>query len=303
MGDINRFYEILEIEPGASLAEIQHAYRDLVFIWHPDRFAHNTRLQQKAQQRLIEINQAYEQLMFFLSQPELSSIEPEFSQPFPAPIPEILNRRGLKKPASRGGSPKSKIRPKATSNNKKPFSTQQSKPRNIVNPRRQSQNSPNATSKSKKRFSTQHSTPKNQHFPNPTSKGLKRFSTQHSKFKTQHYSIFPIGPLAIAFGSYALTGWILTKFAAPLWIWALICGADWLWVGILVAEGSATPEAWLAALVLAGGVGGTIAGNQAGGIVTATAWGLVGAGLGAIVSSEAESQVVAGVLAVAAVLT
>ena len=74
MADINRFYEILEIEAGASLAEIKHAYRDLAFVWHPDRFAHNPRLQEKAQQRLTEINQAYEQLVFFLSQPELSSI-------------------------------------------------------------------------------------------------------------------------------------------------------------------------------------------------------------------------------------
>jgi curved DNA-binding protein CbpA len=310
MGDINRFYEILEIEPGASLEEIKHAYRDLTFVWHPDRFAHNDRLQQKAQQRLTEINLAYEQLVLFLSQPKLSSIEPEFSRPSPAPAPEILNRKGLRKPASKAGSQKSKIRPKATSNNKKPFSTQNSKSRNVANSRRESPTYPNATSKSKKRFSTQYSKPKNLHFPNATSKGQKRFSTQysgqargHSPYKTQHYSMFPICPLAILVASYALTGCILTKSNAEPWMWSLICGADWLWAAILVAEGSATPEVWLAALVLAGAVGGAIAGYHAGGIVTGAAWGLVGAGLGAIATSEAESRVVAGVLAVAAVLT
>lgn len=303
MADINRFYEILEIEPGASLAEIHHAYRDLAFVWHPDRFAHNPRLQEKAQQRLTEINQAYEQLVFFLSQPELSSIEPDLPQPSPAPVPEILNRRGLRKPASRGGSKKSKISPNPTSNSKKRFSTVNSKSRNVASSARQSQNYPNPTSPSQKRFSTVN-------YSQPIAKTKKRFSTQHSgyargysPYSTQNYSMFPIGPLAIAVGSYALTGWILTKSDAPLWMLSLICGADWLWAAILVAEGSATSEVWLVALVLAGAVGGAIAGNQAGGMVTAVAWALVGAGLGAIASFEAESRAVAGVLAVASVVT
>jgi DnaJ domain len=296
MGDINRFYEILELDPGTSLEEIKHAYKDLVFVWHPDRFAHNPRLQQKAQQRLTEINEAYEQLVLFLSQPELSSIEPELPQPYSAPLPEILNRRAFRKPATKGGSKKGKISPKATSNNKKRFSTVKSKSQNVPSSARQSQKYPNSTSPSQKRFSTPH-------YSKPIVNNPKRFSIPHSKFKTQHYSMFPIGPLAIAFGSYALTGCILTQSDAPLWMWALICGADWLWAAILVAEGSATSEAWLAALVLAGAVGGAIAGNQAGGIITATAWGLAGAGLGAIATSEAKSQVVAGVLAAATVLT
>jgi hypothetical protein len=303
MADINRCYEILEIEPGASLAEIQHAYRDLAFVWHPDRFAHNARLQQKAQQRLTEINQAYEQLLFFLSQPELSSIEPELPQPSPAPVPETLNRRGFRKPASRASSKKSKISPNPTSNSKKRFSTVKSKSRNLASSARQSQNYPKPTSYSQKRFSTQH-------YSKPIVKSQKRFSTQHSgrarghgPYKTPNNSMFPIGTLAIAVASYALTGWILTKSAAPLWMWSLICGADWLWAAILVAEGSATPEVWLAALVLAGAVGGAIAGNQAGGMVTAVAWALVGAGLGAIASFEAESRAVASVLAVASLLT
>ncbi|NJL68568.1 MAG: J domain-containing protein [Microcoleus sp. SM1_3_4] len=65
MGDIDRYYEILEIESGSSLEEVKQAYRDLAFVWHPDRYAHNDRLQQKAAQKLTEINDAYQHLLFF----------------------------------------------------------------------------------------------------------------------------------------------------------------------------------------------------------------------------------------------
>ncbi len=298
MADINRCYEILEIEPGASLEEIKRAYRDLAFVWHPDRFAHNDRLQQKAHQRLTEINEAYQQLVLFLSQPESSrSIEKQFQQP-PPPAPEKPLRRRSGKSAARPGSGRSQTRPKAAS---KKFPTQKN-------------------SSSKKRFTAQNrqawrgrkqvgrsvarKARPSQNYPKLMSKRKKEFSTQYSKPRpSQNYSSFPWGPLAIAVASYALTGWILTVSTAPLWMWALICGADWLWAAILVAEGSATPRVWLAALVLAGAVGGSIAGFKAGGTVTGAAWGAVGAGLGAIASSEAESRAVAVVLAVAGVVT
>ncbi len=73
MDDINQYYKILELEPGASLDEVKEAYRDLAFVWHPDRFAHNTRLQAKAQVRLKEINEAYRNLRYFLSNPQLQA--------------------------------------------------------------------------------------------------------------------------------------------------------------------------------------------------------------------------------------
>ena len=49
----------LELEPGATLTEIVDAYRQLVQVWHPDRFAHNPTLQQRAQDKLKQINEAY----------------------------------------------------------------------------------------------------------------------------------------------------------------------------------------------------------------------------------------------------
>ncbi len=289
MADIDQYYAILEIEPGASLEEVKQAYRDLAFVWHPDRFVHNDRLQQKAQQRLTEINEAYQQLLLFLSQPELKAIEPQFGPPTPpVPIRENLNRKGFRKPAGRSGSQKSQNYRKATSNSQKGFKTQN---RETFLGKRSNLKTPNhakPTPKRKKQFSTQYSKPRN-------------FATETRQ--SQKYSSFPWWSLAIALASYALTGWILTKSAAPLWMWTLICGADGLWAAILVAEGSATPRVWLAALALAGTVGGAIAGFQAGGVVTGMVWALVGAGLGAIASSEAESRAVAGVVAIAGVAT
>lgn len=62
MGDTDRYYEILGLEPGASPEEVKQAYRDLAKVWHPDRFPNDPRLQQKAQEKLKEINEAYERL-------------------------------------------------------------------------------------------------------------------------------------------------------------------------------------------------------------------------------------------------
>ncbi len=58
--DLNRAYEILEINETASLSEIKQAYRDLASIWHPDRHLNNSRLAEKALQKMKEINAAYD---------------------------------------------------------------------------------------------------------------------------------------------------------------------------------------------------------------------------------------------------
>ncbi len=55
-------YAILDLTPSASPADVRQAYRDLVQVWHPDRFAHDPRLQRKAQVKLQSINDAYERL-------------------------------------------------------------------------------------------------------------------------------------------------------------------------------------------------------------------------------------------------
>lgn len=60
--ELNKYYELLGVAPGASAQELKAAHRDLAKVWHPDRFAHDPRLQLKAQEKLKEINEAYNQL-------------------------------------------------------------------------------------------------------------------------------------------------------------------------------------------------------------------------------------------------
>jgi hypothetical protein len=63
MNEINRFYKIFELEPEAPLEEVKKAYRDLVKVWHPDRFQDSQRLQKKANEKLSAIDEAYEKII------------------------------------------------------------------------------------------------------------------------------------------------------------------------------------------------------------------------------------------------
>jgi hypothetical protein len=60
--DLSKAYELLGVKPGVSSTELKAAHRDLAKVWHPDRFVHDPRLQEKAQEKLKEINEAYELL-------------------------------------------------------------------------------------------------------------------------------------------------------------------------------------------------------------------------------------------------
>jgi hypothetical protein len=58
--NVNKSFEILRLKPEASVEDLKLAYRDMVNVWHPDRFLHNPRLKEKAEKQLQEINLAYE---------------------------------------------------------------------------------------------------------------------------------------------------------------------------------------------------------------------------------------------------
>jgi hypothetical protein len=63
MSEIEQHYRTLGLEPGASARAVKEAYRDLVKVWHPDRFPRETRLQEKVQEQLKLINIAYHALV------------------------------------------------------------------------------------------------------------------------------------------------------------------------------------------------------------------------------------------------
>jgi Domain of Unknown Function (DUF1080)/DnaJ domain len=63
MDEVTRSYQLLGLKAGSSEGEIRQAYRDLVKVWHPDRFSHDERLQLMAQEKLKDINGAYEFLL------------------------------------------------------------------------------------------------------------------------------------------------------------------------------------------------------------------------------------------------
>ncbi len=58
--DTLRCYRTLEVKPGAPRETIKQAYRELVKIWHPDRFPDEPKLQHRASEKLKQINLAYE---------------------------------------------------------------------------------------------------------------------------------------------------------------------------------------------------------------------------------------------------
>jgi hypothetical protein len=63
MEDLRECYRFLEVEPGASLDEVKRSYRELVKVWHPDRFSHDPKLRDKAVEKLKQINLSFERIV------------------------------------------------------------------------------------------------------------------------------------------------------------------------------------------------------------------------------------------------
>jgi len=73
MNEIEHYYQALGLQPEATEAEVREAYRDLVKVWHPDRFSGDPHLQEKAQEKLKEIDLAYKWVLDYVA----AQIEPE----------------------------------------------------------------------------------------------------------------------------------------------------------------------------------------------------------------------------------
>jgi hypothetical protein len=60
MKDRAYYLGVLGVNSRATPEEIRLAYLDLVKVWHPDRFSHDLRLRRKAQEKLKDLNEAFE---------------------------------------------------------------------------------------------------------------------------------------------------------------------------------------------------------------------------------------------------
>jgi len=58
--DLHTAREILGVPADSSAEQIREAYLDLVKVWHPDRFTQASRLRSKAEEKLKQINLAYD---------------------------------------------------------------------------------------------------------------------------------------------------------------------------------------------------------------------------------------------------
>ena len=114
MGDLDRCWIILGVEPGSSQETVKWAYRNLVKAWHPDQFSHDPVQQHASQERLKEANWAYDYLETHVfaaplltdgqatadpeaepTPPEPEPIKPDSTRTPPAPGPATPERGGL----------------------------------------------------------------------------------------------------------------------------------------------------------------------------------------------------------------
>ncbi len=96
------YYEVLELQPSASSAEIKKAWLELIQVWHPDRFHHSSNLHRKAEARTQMINQAYQTLSDPLARARYDAITRKAaaskppSRPSPPPRPQPTPRPSQK---------------------------------------------------------------------------------------------------------------------------------------------------------------------------------------------------------------
>ena len=65
---MDKSLELFGLRKDFSEDQLKQAYKDLVQVWHPDKYFLNPQLKEKAEEKLKEINNAYESLQKYLSQ-------------------------------------------------------------------------------------------------------------------------------------------------------------------------------------------------------------------------------------------
>lgn len=91
MDDINSYYQLLGLESGASLEEVKKAYRDSIKIWADRRLSPDPQIRSEAQEKIKEINTAYEKVKAYLLQPYQQNLVAEDSSKIPSSSNKIFN--------------------------------------------------------------------------------------------------------------------------------------------------------------------------------------------------------------------
>ncbi|ABB30361.1 heat shock protein DnaJ domain protein [Geobacter metallireducens RCH3] len=65
MNDVQRAFDLLQLKPGASPAEVKRAFRDQVAAWHPDRFSADPIMQRRAEERLRLVIEAHRSIVSY----------------------------------------------------------------------------------------------------------------------------------------------------------------------------------------------------------------------------------------------
>ncbi len=94
--DIERYYRVLNLEPSASPEDVYAAYRDLVRVWDPARFATQPHLEAMAEEKLKELIEAYNALTSKIGA-SATTAPPDISQLF-IPPPERPAERNIPNP-------------------------------------------------------------------------------------------------------------------------------------------------------------------------------------------------------------
>ncbi|MFH2201602.1 MAG: J domain-containing protein [Elusimicrobiota bacterium] len=86
MSAAKRYYQILELEPGASRQEIKRAFRAMAKTYHPDLYPYDDVSRQSCVRRMQQINEAYEFLRDIAPDepaPDAAAPPPEYDEPEP----------------------------------------------------------------------------------------------------------------------------------------------------------------------------------------------------------------------------
>lgn len=71
---------MLELKPNATVEELKEARKELLQVWHPDKFVSSPRLAQKALEKSQKINLAYQTLLPHLKSNQYLDLEKNYSE-------------------------------------------------------------------------------------------------------------------------------------------------------------------------------------------------------------------------------